>query len=372
LSTIEPDAYAGGDSTEPKRRKAVGPEPARHAKSHIASRLASGMRAVFNSPPAALVARRAARQRLVVLCYHDIRADEDFSSWLRISVSDFRSHLAALASLGRFVSPLALETGATWSESGWQFLITFDDGYLNNLTMALPVLEEFSAPALFFVSTGHLVSGEPFWFDRIVTRIQSAKLRSLDLSRFGLRLYTFAGEDGPERWDDIEAVLSELKQLGNPGHPDVDRLLAHMDAEYGDMAAAADARLRPLRPDELRAMAKSPVVHVGSHGHRHEILTRLDERSLDTALTGSKAILEDLMGRPVNAIAYPNGDSDRRVSDACARAGYQRGYAARAGLVGVDSDVWQLPRILVGGYDSARALTQRINEVACRRVVGRA
>jgi len=78
------------------------------------------------------------------------------------------------------------------------------------------------------------------------------------------------------------------------------------------------------------------------------------------------------MGRPVNAIAYPNGDSDRRVSDACARAGYRRGYAARAGLVGVDSDVWQLPRILIGGYDSARTLTRRINEVACRRVVGRA
>ena len=367
-----PDAYAGGDSIEPKRQGSVRLDPPRHGKPGIVSRLAQGMRSIFDSPPAALVARRAARHRLVVLCYHDLRADGDFSSWLRVSVSDFRSHLAALASLGRFVSPVALDGDATWSETGWQFLITFDDGYLNNLTMALPVLEEFSAPALFFVSTGHLVSGEPFWFDRMVTRIQSARLRSLDLSRFGLRHYSFAEEDGADRWDHIEAVLSDVKRLGNPGHPDVDRLLAHMDAEYGGIAAEADARLRPLRPEELRAMAKSPVVHVGSHGHRHEILTRLDERSLDTALTRSKAILDDLMGRPVNAIAYPNGDSDRRVSDACARAGYRRGYAARAGLVGVDSDVWQLPRILIGGYDSARALTRRINEVACRRVVGRA
>jgi peptidoglycan/xylan/chitin deacetylase (PgdA/CDA1 family) len=372
LSTIEPIANAGVDPAEPNRRGSTHLDPAHRGTPRIVSRLARGMRSVFSSPPAALVARRAARHRLVVLCYHDVRADDDFSSWLRVSVSTFRAHLAALASLGRFVSPAALEADSTWSESGWRFLITFDDGYLNNLTMALPVLEEFSAPALFFVSTGHLVSGEPFWFDRLVTRIQSARLRRLDLSRFGLRLYTFAADDGAERWDDIDAVLSDVKRLGNPGHPEVDRLLAHMDAEYGNMAATADARLRPLRPEELRTMAKSPVVHVGSHGHRHEILTRLDERSLDVALTRSKTILEDLLDRPVNAIAYPNGDSDRRVSEACARAGYRHGYAARAGLVGSESDVWQLPRILIGGYDSASVVTRRIHEVACRRAVGRA
>jgi peptidoglycan/xylan/chitin deacetylase (PgdA/CDA1 family) len=325
---------------------------------------------IAGSPATTALARRAARGRIIVLCYHDLRRQGDFTSWLRVEVGTFRAHLETLSSLGQFVAPSTLDEPVRL-DSGPQFLITFDDGYPNNLELGLPVLEQFGAPALFFVSTWHLLTGEPFWFDRVVTRIQAARLNRLNLSSLGLREYWFAREDGARRWDDIQVLLTDVKRLGNPGDPAVERLLAFFDAEYGATAAAYDDRFRPIRTEELRALASRPLCALGSHGHRHEILTRLEDAALAEALGRSKQVLEEVSGQPVTAFAYPNGDEDARVRAACATAGYRYGFATRAGLVTARSDPWRLPRVLVGGYDTASALAARINGLAIRGLVGR-
>src|SRR5262245_29737133 len=107
---------------------------------------------------------------LIVLCYHDLRETEDFRSWLRLEVTEFRRHLRALLELGTFVPPSALDRVQDLPTRRLQFLLTFDDGCPNNLRLGAAALEETGIPALFFVSTHHMVSGQPFWFDRIVSR----------------------------------------------------------------------------------------------------------------------------------------------------------------------------------------------------------
>ncbi|HEX7077367.1 MAG TPA: polysaccharide deacetylase family protein [Candidatus Eisenbacteria bacterium] len=88
-------------------------------------------------------------------------------------------------------------------------------------------------------------------------------------------------------------------------------------------------RERHLSAEEVRALAAEGVT-VGSHGMRHESMTRLDDRALDDSLGGSRRRLEDLTGRPVDAIAYPWGRVDERVARAAARAGYRLGFAVES------------------------------------------
>jgi peptidoglycan/xylan/chitin deacetylase (PgdA/CDA1 family) len=334
--------------------------------------LGAARQRAFGSRAAAALTRWAARGRVIVLCYHDLRRSDDFSSWLRVDVETFRSHLELFSSLGRFVSPATLSEPASLEGRGLFFLMTFDDGYPNNLGLGLPVLEQFDAPAVFFISTWHVVTGEPFWFDRVVTRIQAAGLTRLDLSSLGLRDYAFAREDGARRWTGIQALLADLKHLGNPGDPGVERILAFFDTEYGAIAAPYDDRFRPIRMEELRVLASGRSCYLGSHGHRHEILTRLDDAALAESLTRSKQVLEHVSRQPVTAVAYPNGDEDARVRTACAGAGYRLGFATQAGLVTPTSDPFRLPRVLVGGYDTAPMLAANINELVIRSVVGHA
>src|SRR6266849_306270 len=61
-----------------------------------------------------------------------------------------------------FVSPGQILEGLP--PGGKYVLLTFDDGYFNNLR-ALPVMEEFDAPAVFFISSDHVREGKAFWWD---------------------------------------------------------------------------------------------------------------------------------------------------------------------------------------------------------------
>ncbi len=301
-----------------------------------------------------------ARRGILILGYHDLAADGQPSSWMRVPQSDFDRQLALLGQIGEFVGPDALDTmGAV--DGRLRLLLTFDDGYVNNYRMALPILRKHATPALFFVSTWHAQTQEPFWFDRIVTPIQTEWLTELDLRDAGLTAYRFQPQDGPRRWDGIQRLLTDVKTLGNPGEETFDRVLARCTAEGGQSAARALADCRPLTADELRAMSDSGLCHFGSHSHRHEILTLLGNAELADALARSRGFLEETLARPVADIAYPNGDVDARVVAAVREAGFRRGYTTRPAPARAGEERLLLPRVLVGGYDTPTILFWKLN-----------
>jgi peptidoglycan/xylan/chitin deacetylase (PgdA/CDA1 family) len=269
--------------------------------------------------------------------------------------------------MGVFVDPPALERLAELPVGGPRFLLTFDDGYPNNLRLGLPVLEDLRVPAVFFLSTHHLLSGEVFWFDRLVTPLQATGVTCLDLRQFGLREYRFAVGHDDRRWTGIQDLLNDVKRLGHPDSPAVLQVLDHVEALYGQWSVAPGNRLRPLNVQELRQMAQSRLCFFGSHGHRHQILTELEDTALARSLHHSKHVLEGLLGVTIGHFAYPNGSYDDRVVRACVQAGYQRAYAASPGLLTPRTDRFRIPRLLVGGYDSPDMVAARVNTLLLTR-----
>jgi peptidoglycan/xylan/chitin deacetylase (PgdA/CDA1 family) len=108
-------------------------------------------------------------------------------------------------------------------------------------------------------------------------------------------------------------------------------------------------------------MASEGFCLFGSHGHDHRILTRLGDRELACSLARSREILAGLTGQPVLQLAYPNGDHDDRVMEAAARAGYQRAYGTRAGLVAGPVAALSLPRISIGAFDAPDMVRYKIH-----------
>ena len=75
-----------------------------------------------------------------------------------ITVEMFRAFLGHFHEQGYgFVSPRQILEGL--QPGGRHILLTFDDGYFNNVR-ALPIMEEFNAPAVFFVSSDHMREGD--------------------------------------------------------------------------------------------------------------------------------------------------------------------------------------------------------------------
>ncbi len=309
------------------------------------------VKACLGSPPVTRTLSRRARGRLVVLMYHDLREDDDFGNWMRVPASVFDRQLGMLRRLGPFVGPEALDAPEALDPRRPSFLITFDDGYVNNHRLALPLLEKHEAPALFFVSTRHMAERRTFWTDVVVTAVQAGRLEALDLHEFGLGVFGFRREDGPGRWDDIQALLSALKTVGNADHPVVAEILGRLCEDHPALLDEHLPRFRPLAPDEVRGMAAGGLCRFGAHGHDHDILTYLDDEALETNLREPKRILEDLVGAPVVDLAYPNGDHDPRVHARAAAAGYVRAYTVQPGIVPPGAAPLALPRIGIGGYD---------------------
>ncbi|MBA4377674.1 MAG: hypothetical protein C0395_03315 [Gemmatimonas sp.] len=298
---------------------------------------------------------------VAVLCYHDLREDGDFANWLRLPVSEFERQLDWLGRAARFIAPEDLDAPERLDRRRLNVLLTFDDGYLNNLKLALPLLEAHRVPALFFVSTGPMQSQQPFWPDLVLTPVQALHLERLDLTAFGFADYRFHPVDDGRRWEDLQRLLVDFKRAGNADHPRVAAALAHITDTHGATAAEHLQRFRPLTADEVGTMSRSPWVRIGSHSHDHVLLTYLDDQALAMNLAESRRILGAITESPPTDLAYPNGSWDERIAAAARQAGYTRAWVDHPGLFTPDAPKMALPRLGVGGYDSLGVLGFALN-----------
>lgn len=93
--------------------------------------------------------------------------------------------------------------------------------------------------------------------------------------------------------------------------------------------AVAERRAGFLGPEDVCELAGLQGATIGSHSISHPRLVECNDRRLKEELAGSKAYLEDLLGKQVDSISYPDGLVDRRVRDMAENAGYDIGATSR-------------------------------------------
>lgn len=113
--------------------------------------------------------------------------------------------------------------------------------------------------------------------------------------------------------------------------------------------AGRSATPRPARMLAWGQVLESAAagVEIGAHSHTHPELDQLRSGQLERELRDSKALLEDRLGAPVPALAYPFGYSSARVRQAARAAGYQHACAVGNAVTGPGRDMFALPRLTV-------------------------
>ncbi len=191
-----------------------------------------------------------------------------------------------------------------------RLVVTFDDGYFNN-TLALPVLEEFGVPAVFFISTAHVDESRSFWWDTVA------------------RLWRHRGTPDQR----IRRELERLKWLA-PG--EIERMLAfHAGTEALRPLSDVD---RPFGASELRDFARSRWVSLGNHTAQHTILTRCSDDEAERAISDGQRQLEAITGEKTDLIAYPDGAFSPAVVAAARRAGHRLGFTCEPRSNGLPLD----------------------------------
>lgn len=102
----------------------------------------------------------------VILLYHRVADVIDDPLLLSVSSKNFRSQLIAMKDLLPAISLQQIAKDVRHGKNPRGFAVTFDDGYVDNLEQALPILEELKVPASVYVVSGKVNKNEPFDWDK--------------------------------------------------------------------------------------------------------------------------------------------------------------------------------------------------------------
>jgi peptidoglycan/xylan/chitin deacetylase (PgdA/CDA1 family) len=252
---------------------------------------------------------------IIVLMFHRVLDDGDFTRTNSLPGMVMRGR--TFASLTRRVKQHADIIDAHHAQPGQagkrpRVVFTFDDGWLDNATVAWPIAHAESAPFTIFVCPELMDTHEPFWTERAVA--------------------ASGGEPAA-----AEPLIEELKRL-----PPADR--------EARLRALSTGR-RPAAPID-RTMGWNDVarlrrggVSFGSHSSVHEILTFLDRDALLADLTSARREAEARMQCPCPLLAYPNGGTSAAVESAAAAAGHTLAFTTVPRAWTVGSNPYQVPRI---------------------------
>ncbi|MFA6476205.1 MAG: polysaccharide deacetylase family protein [Candidatus Paceibacterota bacterium] len=102
-----------------------------------------------------------------ILLYHRITTPIQDPIMLCVSPERFESHLIFLKKNYEVIPLRELSKRLIDSKiKGNEAAITFDDGYQDNLSNALPLLEKYNIPATIFITTGHIGEKANFAWDK--------------------------------------------------------------------------------------------------------------------------------------------------------------------------------------------------------------
>jgi peptidoglycan/xylan/chitin deacetylase (PgdA/CDA1 family) len=214
--------------------------------------------------------------------------------------------------------------------------ITFDDGYLDNVELAAPILRRHEVPATVFIATGYLDGGSMF-NDRVIEAFRVTRRDEVVLDH---DLGTHRTASVADRRSAIDSVLARIKYRP---FDERERLADHVLQRTG---VPAPERLMMSR-DDARALSGFGL-ELGAHSVNHPILARLGPREARDEIATSKRVLEEIANHDVTLFAYPNGKPGEDYTSEHVRmvkdAGFEAAVSTAWGAAGAKSDRFQLPR----------------------------
>jgi peptidoglycan/xylan/chitin deacetylase (PgdA/CDA1 family) len=283
---------------------------------------------------------------VLVLTYHRVTAPQYDRQFIAVTPDNFRAHLQYLKN--RF--PI-VRFEDDWSNiKKPAVVITFDDGYADNVLEALPILEDIGVPATFFVSTGTINTGKEFWWDELERVVLGdwpfRETFELDEKPAGRAWPTRTAADREKLYRDLHLRMKDV---------DVQRRDLWL-IQLRRWARAGGEGLednRSMTLAELQRLGRSKWATIGAHGINHTQLSLLSVTDQRKEIEGSKMQLETWTGQEIKVFSYPYGlrcDYKRATVDLCRQAGFIKAAANFPGQWHRWTDPYQIPRLVVRNW----------------------
>lgn len=297
--------------------------------------------------------------KVLILYYHRIYTLKNDYHQICVSPENFRQQMEFLKghyTLARF-------------EEDWSLLdsdgvvVTFDDGYLDNLQFALPILEELQVPATIFVSTGTMDQQKELWWDELEYLIFCGDnipgYFQLEDDAFGYRWDT-------STWAYKENCYMSLHHLMKD-FIGVEKREAWLKQLWNWRGLKRHARKENLTvsAEECRELARSEMISIGAHTVNHPSLAALSRTEQEREIKTSIDTLSDILGKQVTLFSYPFGsyrvNYNEDSMEICRRCGIIKAASTDHSLWNLSVDSYKIPRKVVRNW-GAKEFEKRLEK----------
>jgi len=203
-------------------------------------------------------------------------------------------------------------------------LITFDDGYIDNFTLAYPVLKQLNVPAIFFIPTDQIETRQLGWWDLIAYIVKKTRKKSIMLSNETIELIN--------PFDAITKLHNTMKTMPFDNNINlIDKLSEVCDVPFPDK----EVQSKELMTWDQICEVSNNGITIGSHTHSHRVLNTLNIEDQHDEMLLSKQILENKSKREVFALSYPVGNYNHfseETMNAARNIGYKLGFSFSNGI----------------------------------------
>lgn len=295
------------------------------------------------------------RRNVIILMYHGFFTrgqpggiEEYGNRWC--AIEDFDKQLLYLKKHYNVISLDRLIECYTTKENlpNNAVIITMDDGYQSNYTLAYPLLKQYQIPATISVAVQYVNDRNWLWADRIDYSIWKAKVKKIDITVNGHSHIHFIGSETEK-----QGVATKIRAIFW-GLPYKEMITAIDTLEKSTKASLFEITdvpklMLPLKWEQMQEMIKSGLISIGSHSVSHPNLTTCSDDELLFEVIESRRTVERELERDCTFFCYPGGRYSRRVKQYVKRAGYSCGLAIGGRFVRkMEADTFEVPRIGVG------------------------
>ncbi|HEY9771523.1 MAG TPA: polysaccharide deacetylase family protein [Coleofasciculaceae cyanobacterium] len=313
------------------------------------------------------------RDGVLILLYHRI-ADLPLDPYLlNVTPQNFAEHLAVLKDSGCTILSLCqlVESLQAGNIPHRGIVVTFDDGYADNLYQAKPLLNKYQIPATVFVTSGYVGQQKEFWWDEVERLLLQPGIvpQTLELTIKDQHYQWHLGNDANYSTDEQQRdrhwhfyqsedpsqrhrLFRALHEVLNPLSIKERCSVLEEVARWSGMGLNPRSTHRIMLPEEVKTLAADGLIEVGAHTLNHPVLSSLCVEEQRQEIQHSKAILEDILGHRVPSFAYPHGSKSDYTKDTVEivrESGFTCTCSNFAGMVRQSENRFQLPRVLV--YD---------------------
>jgi peptidoglycan/xylan/chitin deacetylase (PgdA/CDA1 family) len=289
-------------------------------------------------PPVASIMNRY-RGSAAIIVFHRVLPSHEIADDLTknaIPIEQFESQMKHLA---QYYLPIAIDDISADSKNDDRLpvVVTFDDGYKDNLTHALPILKKYQIPATIYITTKFPEGdGSMWWYE----------LYDLCLKKDAISF---------KRGDEFHEWLLKTKKDRDMCYADIHAIL--LSSNYSSQNEIMNQIRDGIKPasygeicltwEEIKLLDEEPLITIGAHTHSHPVLAQLTLDDAFSEMLISKQLLEKHLKHKVEHLSYPFGNTEHageREYTLAKEIGCKTAVTTISGSINATTGLFNLPR----------------------------